>query len=278
MRELRELSLDFRRLSSNLLTATHENANVQFARFKQYIDASPFISEKIQQKTDGIECDYNDCFVKERHQWGEIRIPSDERCHIKAMYDYMTQLHNDGADILGTAMGFLHSSKFDETIQNFMDKAFKPLIDFINDAISKEMIILEEEQRLSAPPITQTIGTVYGTVNQQGSGNITSSNTTNATSSELADLIAKLLPSLDAIQGVPQEAIDDVKDDLESIKEQLATTTPKKSRIQKALSGIKKFSSEFAMKLGVSLATGAITQADWITFIEQISFYVSNLG
>ena len=46
-RELREISLDFRRLSSNLLNATHETADVQLERFKQYIDTTPFVQEKI---------------------------------------------------------------------------------------------------------------------------------------------------------------------------------------------------------------------------------------
>ena len=57
-RELREISLSFRRLSSNLLTATHTNVDVQLERFKKYIDSTPFINVCIASFIKSVESMY----------------------------------------------------------------------------------------------------------------------------------------------------------------------------------------------------------------------------
>ena len=73
-------------------------------------------------------------------------------------------------------------------------------------------------------------------------------NTTNDTGSML-ELIDKLLTSLPEIQGVDAEEIENVKDDLEMVQEQLKTDNPKKNRIGKALVGIKSLQAIFLRNL-----------------------------
>ena len=278
-RELREISLDFRRLSSNLLNATHETADVQLGRFKQYIDTTPFIQEKIANITNAVDFDHTQCFTREHGGgWIDIQIPASEHCHVKAMYDYIAEIQADKGGVFKHARGYSRKTKFIEMVQEFLSDAFKPLVDFINDAISKEMILLEEERKIATPPITQNFGAFYGTFNQQGSGSITSYNTTNASATSLIEILEKILPSLEHIQDVPQEVIDDIKDDLESVTEQVASPSPKKNRLQKATAGIKKFVSEFAMKLAVTWATGAVTGADWSKVVEELESFISTLG
>ena len=119
----------------------------------------------------------------------------------------------------------------------------------------------------------QNIKTVNGSASQQNSGVITTYNTTNDTSSML-ELIDKLLASLPEIQGVNTEEIENVKDDLEMVQEQLKTDNPKKSRIGKALAGIKKFVSDFSMKLAVTLAAGAVTGADWGVLLRKLENFI----
>ncbi len=261
--ELRELSLNFRRLSSNFLGSTRDTAETQVKRFKLFIDTTPFISDLLQKTMAGVEYEYTLCFINDRHGgWSEMCPPVDEACHIKAMYDYMTVIIENGANVFGAAMSYPHSDKkFNDIIQGFIDRAFKPLIDFINDAITREMIIVEEENKKAAPGMTQSIGSVHGTVIQQGTGSI--ANQTHIVSGEIEtilELIGKLVPSLDDIDDVPPVVIDDIKDDLLSVEEQLKSQTPKKSRLQKALIGIKRFASDFSVKLAVSLAASAVTQ------------------
>ena len=62
-------------------------------------------------------------------------------------------------------------------------------------------------------------------------------------------LYTSILPSLDLLSDVPQDEIDNVEDDLESVEEQLTSAAPKKKRLQKAVDGIKKFLSDFSMKV-----------------------------
>lgn len=278
-RELREISLDFRRLSSNLLNATHETADVQLERFKQYIDTTPFIQEKIANITNAVDFDHTQCFTRENGGgWIDIQIPASEHCHVKAMYDYITEIQADKGGVFKHARGYSRKTKFIEMVQEFLSDAFKPLVDFINDTISKEMILLEEERRITQPPITQHFGAFYGTFNQQGSGSITSYNTTNASVADLIEILDKILPSLDHIQDVPQDVIDDIKDDLESVTEQIVAPNPKKNRLQKALAGVKKFASDFAIKLAVTWATGTVTSTDWDVVIEKLQAFISTLG
>lgn len=90
----------------------------------------------------------------------------------------------------------------------------------------------------------------------------------------MLDLIDKLLASLPEIQGVDAEEIENVKDDLEMVQEQLKTDNPKKNRIGKALVGIKKFAGDFSMKLAVTLAAGAVTGADWGMLLQQLENFI----
>ena len=164
--------------------------------------------------------------------------------------------------------------KINTIIQNFLDMAFKPLIDFINDQLSMEMIVYDEEAKaMGGNTYIQNIETVNGSASQQNSGVINTYNTTNDTSSML-DLLDKLLASLPEIQGVDAEEIENVKDDLEMVQEQLKTDNPKKNRIGKALVGIKKFAGDFSMKLAVTLAAGAVTGADWGMLLQQLENFI----
>jgi len=276
-KELREISLTFRRLSSNFLNSTDSNASILIQRFKAYIDSTPFIADILRQTMAGIDYNYHDCFREKAHGgWNEIIPPVDERCHIKAMYDYLTAIVENGGNVLGAAMSYCHASgKFNDMIRRFLDASFKPLIDYINDEISKEMISLEEEKVLS---MTQNIETVYGTVNQQGNGTIESKTyLLSPEAREIAELIDKILPCLEQLSDIPSDSIEDVKDDLQSIEEQIKSKSPKGNRLKKGVIGVKKFLSEFSMKLAVSLAATAVTQLDWTTLIAKVEEYIALL-
>ena len=135
--------------------------------------------------------------------------------------------------------------------------------------------MLEEEK---SPTLTQNIGQVYGTVNQQGSGTINSVTYVHSTEAkEIELLIERIIPSLDVITDVPVDAIDDVRDDLQSIEEQIKSQAPKKNRIQKALAGIKKFIGDFSMRVAVTTAASAVTHADWVALISKVEEYIAML-
>lgn len=140
--ELRKLSLEFRRLSSNLLNSTNDTADINLSRFLKFIDGNELISVIIQDKISGVDYDFKKCYAIGCSGWADYNPPEDEACHIKAQYDYLNFINNENTvNVRSQAMNYCWSDKKINTIiQNFLDMAFKPLIDFINDQLSMEMI------------------------------------------------------------------------------------------------------------------------------------------
>ena len=274
--ELRKLSLEFRRLSSNLLNSTDSTADINLSRFLKFIDGNELILGFIKDKISGVDYDFKKCFDIGCSGWAHFNPPEDEECHIKAQYDYILFINSeDKISVRGQAMRYCWSSgKINDIIQSFLDMAFKPLIDFINDHLSMEMIVCDEETKvMGGNTYIQNIETVNGSASQQNSGAITTYNTINDTSFMIA-LIDKLLASLPEIQGVDSKDIENVKDDLEMIQEQLKSDAPKKNRIGKALAGIKKFVGDFSMNLAVTFAAGAVTGTDWNMLLQQVENFI----
>lgn len=277
--ELRKLSLEFRRLSSNLLNSNMDNADVNLSRFLDFINTNEFIKNFLNEKITGVEYNFKECFVIEGGGWSEFNIPTDEKCHIKAQYDYMTFISKSGKNcVQSQALGFCWSDrKINVMIQKFLDKAFKPLIDFINDQISMEMIVVDEKYKVNhGDTYIQNIETLNGPANQQGNGVINNYNINNDVATILA-LIDKIIPSLLSISDIGADEIDSVKDDLEVVQEQLNNPSPKKNRLCKALAGIKKFAKEFSMKLAVSVAASTVTGAEWNLLIQQLESFIENM-
>ena len=273
---LRKLSLEFRRLSSNLLNSTDDTADINLSRFLKFINGNELISGIIQDKISGVDYDFKKCYTIGCSGWADYNPPEDEACHIKAQYDYLNFINNENTvNVRSQAMNYCWSDKkINIIIQNFLDMAFKPLIDYINDQLSMEMIVYDEEKKaMGGNTYIQNIETVNGSASQQNSGVINTYNTTNDTGSML-ELIDKLLASLPEIQGVDAEEIENVKDDLEMVQEQLKTDNPKKNRIGKALVGIKKFANDFSKELVVTLAVGAVTGADWGMLLQQLENFI----
>lgn len=274
--DIKILSLDFRRISSNLLNSNFDNADVNLKRFKKFIDDSQFISQVLLNTMHNIYYDFRECFTIKDSGWYSIEIPSDEKLHVKAQYDYLTYIIEDAkGGVLGQAQNFPHSGKtWADIIQSFMIKAFKPLIDYINDNITKEIMILEEKLE-KVPAMFQNIERNYGSVVQGNT--VTSNNITNVNDhGDLIELLNQALSSLVSID-VPEDIKEDVQDDFMQINEQITSTSPNKRRIKKALEGIKKFTSEFGMKLAVTMAATSITKFDWNILIEKIEAFLNNL-
>lgn len=274
--EMRQRSLTFRRISSNLLQSDSDNADVNLVRFAKFIDEDPYIHKLIHEKIDSVEFDFTDCFpVNQVNGWRETCIPEDEVCHLKAQYDYIQYiLPLNGDRVLGQAMHYLWGSrKYDDMVQDFLEMAFKPMINYITDAMSMELIMMEENKQSTA---TMNINTVNGNAFMQtGSGTINATTNISTQATELVALIDRILPELDNIKDAPPEEIESVKDDLESLKEQALAENPKPSRMKKAVAGIKKFGRDVMVKLLVSLASNAILKTDWPALEQQATAFIS---
>lgn len=277
LKQLKLLSLDFRRKSSQLLNSDQHDADVNLCRFVDFIENTPMLHNIVHDVVDVTEFDFKECFLIDGGSWIGIQVPIDEKKHIKAMYDYANYIANSETEsIVYQAQRYpCSSSKWSEIIQNYLNDAIKPLIDFINDSISKEIILMQQEE--NAVSMTQNIGTVNGNVVQQQHGNVNITNQTGISSEDLNGLIEKIMASLPAIKDVDTEEVDSVKDDLESLQEQIQSPTPKKNRMQKALNGVQKFFSDFGMKVAVTVAAKVVTSQDWTALIQQAQLFIGNL-
>ena len=272
--DLRKISLSFRRASSNLLNSDRDNAEVNLIRFVNFIDETPLLHKIIGEAINGVEFNFEECFITSDFGHLIIKIPVDEKKHLKAQYDYAkAMIVREDITIHSETMKAYRGIS-DDKYQAFLTDSLKPMIDYINDQISMEMILAEDSAK--PVPLVQNFGDNYGTFNNQSSGTINSQNTINM-NKDILNLIDRIVASLDNIKDISQEDIEYVKDDLESITEQINSSSPKKNRLQKALNGIKKFASDFTMKVGVSLATGAVTKMDWAQVIDLIENYINNI-
>ncbi len=110
-RELRTISLDFRRISSNLLSSDDGDADVNLHRLMDYIEKTPFIHDRVHSVVDQVEYDFQACFPTHSSEWASTSIPVDENCHIKAIYDYMRYIvETPNTNVLGQAMQYLSSA------------------------------------------------------------------------------------------------------------------------------------------------------------------------
>lgn len=277
LKQLKLLSLDFRRKSSQLLNSDQHDVDVNLCRFVDFIESTPLLNNIVHSVVDVTDFDFKECFLIDGGSWIEIQVPIDENKHIKAMYDYANYIANsENESIEYQARRYPCSSKkWSEMIQNYLNDAIKPLIDFINDSISKEIILVQQEGNVVS--MTQNIETVNGNVVQQQRGKVNITNQTGIPGEDLKDLIEKIMASLPEIKDVDTEEVDSVKDDLESLQEQIQSPTPKKNRMQKALNGVQKFFSDFGMKVAVTVAAKVVTSQDWTALIQQAQLFIGNL-
>lgn len=276
-KDLRKLSIEFRRVSSNFLSSTNDTADINLKRFVNFINNNELINKIIKDKIANVDYNFRDCFKIDESGWVELDIPVDEAKQIKAQYDYLSFIDNEeGVYVLGQAMRYYHSSnKFDDIIQNFIDKAFKPFIDYINDQISMEMLSVEEDLNKNAGDIfIQNINSSTGVVNQQGIGTIISNITVNPDIEEILVLTDRLISSLSKLQGVDADRIENVRDDLESVQEQMKSEAPKKKRLTKALGGIREFVKDVISKVAISYAASG----DWNTLLQKLGDFIREVG
>lgn len=264
--EYKRISLDFRRIASKVLTTNYDEGNLHLIRMKIYIQQNSTIREILESLIKDVKYDYKDNFIVRDGGWSNLNVPIGEAEHIKAVYDYLIDMTMEEKDISGIARGFhCSSSSWNDIIRNYMVKVFKPLIDFIIDSISKEMMILEQEK--TGTNIHQSIHNNYGTANV-AQGDITSVNNTNINNlNEIIDLIKDskdLIEKSDLDNDVKEEVIDD----LETVQEQVEAEVPKFVKLKKAYQGIKTFIS--------SIPSGIANAASIVTKLTDLTDKISN--
>lgn len=251
IREYRKVSQAFRRVSSNMLKTSYDEENIQLIRFRKFIEENEVINRIIQDKITNIDYDYKNNFIVEDGGRASISIPIDESKHIKAMYDYLIDITNKEEDIRWRAYKFYHGNgKWNDIIREYLDKAFKPLVDFIVDSLSMEMIEMESVKQETH--IHQNINKNYGTATI-AQGSVKSINNVTLNDSQDIKELIESLKDLIIKEEFDDEEKEEVIDDLETIEEEINNENPRKVKIRKAWQGFKNFISNIPEGVGKAI-------------------------
>lgn len=266
IREYKKISLDFRRAASNFLRTEYNNEDIPLRRFYNYIETEKVIKEIIDNKIKDVDYDFHKCFTKDKFGQSYIDIPLDEGEHIKAMYDYLKYIVENNIHLERIAMVFpCGSRKITDILQNFIDLAFKPLIDFIQDELSKAMIMIEEE-KMKGIEISNNQGVVNiadRRSNIQSDNIIKQNDMQNII--ELVNSIKENIKDLDLDNNEKESIIDDV----EVIQEQVQSNITKPTRIKKAFNNIKDFLTNTALLTGAGISLANNIQ-QLVTIVQPI--------
>ena len=247
---LRQISQDFRRLSSAFLRTKDSDGLAYVKRLYNYINQEQTIKKYIDNAYAISDYDCNNFIVNDAFSRDNFNIPDNEVDHVKAMYDLLESLVNSQPPIYLRGLGwrFFPATKgTNEAIQAFLDKAFKPLIDYITASLSKEMMSLE--QNIPTMQVTQNIEKVIGTANAGQHINSVNYSIQQTDLVEVLELLNVFRTEIEA-STLDLDAIDKefVLDDLKQMEEQVNTKSPDQTRIKKAMSGVKKFLEAVTIK------------------------------
>ena len=257
LQKYRKISLDFRRNSSNMLNTKYDDGLLYLVRFKEFIDKSDIIRQILEDSWIDLPKDFNEKLVLEDSNsgWSYFSIPIEESKHLKLCYDYLNKIIEDDVDLAGLACVFLltSSKKFNDKIREFLKKAFKPLVDYINDQLSQKIMELTGVNQAMSQ-ITQNIENNYGTASAVGTGTISSVNNVSVTDVEIVKkLCSDILEDLAGLNIFSEDDKEIIIDDIETIQSEISSDSPKKIKFKKAWSSIQGFLPKIPAGIGVAL-------------------------
>lgn len=145
LKELRKISFEFRRISSDMLNSISDDNNAYLIKFRKFIDETKIIKDYIDSKVKYSTIDWSKSFIEEDFGFKSVIIPTNENDHIKAMYDYLLVMTDANKSLNGEAFDFhLGRAKVNDRIQFYLSRVFLPLVHYINDFLIEEMLSVDE--------------------------------------------------------------------------------------------------------------------------------------
>ena len=145
LKELRKISFEFRRISSDMLNSISDDNNAYLIKFRKFIDETKIIKDYIDSKVKYSTIDWSKSFIEEDFGFKSVILPTNENDHIKAMYDYLLVMTDMNKSLNGEAFDFhLGRAKVNDRIQFYLNRVFLPLVHYINDFLKEEMLSLDE--------------------------------------------------------------------------------------------------------------------------------------
>ncbi|MFI3211133.1 MAG: hypothetical protein R3Y64_08840 [Peptostreptococcaceae bacterium] len=136
---------NFKKISSEVLNS-NTTKNIYLIRFKDFIDEDSIIKDIISNKIKYVSCDCEEQnFIKEINtHYVDVEIPLNEDEHIKYIYNHLSNITKNKMDLIDIASKFYHkNNNYIFRVNNYITKVFKPLLDYIENILLREIKILD---------------------------------------------------------------------------------------------------------------------------------------
>jgi len=238
----------FRLISNRLSESTLDNSNINLERLKIILDKDQIISNILQPIKNNV-FDYKaQKFID--NYWSskyKLKIPVEELDHLKAIYDYITDIVNEKKSFMNICMDFKRSFS-NEACRSFIDEAFKPLCDYIYSKLSIKIKEIERNESkmenkdsgiVNNYGVFQQINKVNGDAIASGRDTTNTKTITNDVKLNIEEIISAIKSLLEKEEAIDNDVKENITDDIDIISEQLNNKNePKLPRIKKALANI----------------------------------------
>lgn len=264
--ELKKIDVEFRRRASRLLRTQYGNELRDLSRFMNYIDNEPFIKEFIDRNN---QEEFDIKYIIDNTEWRELYdIPIEVDREIAWVYQFLKYCQQTNLDLWRIAGSYASGKHIQDMIDGFCQQVINPFVNHILAYFEEVMIEMGHDDNAKVKIEIKSgngqvnVATDYSTINAVNNVNMATNDI-----KSIIELTEKIMEMLKNDNTIDTAIKDTLVDDIEIIKEQIESDTPKPTRIKKALASIG--GVQGALKHGTSimmLLNSLTTQLD--TFIE----------
>ncbi len=130
---------NFNYVADNFLNSNSNTCQYNLKKFNDFITNNIQINYFINNICKDIVYDFKFCFYQEastKHLM--ILPPLEKEKHIKAMFDYIQEILSKHINLTEISYWYNHINDKDQSVKNFINSAFKKLIDYINEYLEIE--------------------------------------------------------------------------------------------------------------------------------------------
>ncbi|EFV71665.1 hypothetical protein HMPREF1012_02304 [Bacillus sp. BT1B_CT2] len=235
-KEIKKLSLNFRRVASRFLNCNFQDYHDCLKRFLLFIEESPVIYEFIQANN-MIRFDIEQV-IKGKGFQKKFRLPIRESEEIAFIYQMLNYISDNELDIANISFGYGSSNKIQSHVDNFNDQVVKPLVDYIVTYLGEMKIDMGFDGKSSTQ---YNIREFRGQLNHaEGQSTVTATQTFNETkTADLKDLTKQFIKELNKDEAIPQDDKEETTEILEAAVQEAESEKPKKIILKTAIEKVK---------------------------------------
>lgn len=267
--DLKNISYDFRIVSSRLLDSEFRESKNNLQRFMNFINNNPIISEFIDKNN---SMNYNiDKILKEKGYNQILDVPIDLSEEISFVYQLMEHIMKNDHHYTQYASGYVLGKNvtYDDVIHEFHKRVFYPFINHITTYLEK--IIMRNDQEKYSNNRYTFYGPVNGQLNISSDKSSIQANMNVNNSEETLNKINKFSEMLSKEKGLSVEEKEEIEKTTELIKEELRSKEPKTSLLEILNERLANLVKTFTLSVMASKKAGEI-----INLINGIINYFSN--